>query len=194
MSREWSATDEGAVTEKTGVGTCPQCGTTGAQPGQLLCKGCFVPFSLMTPLRDSGSDPDPTKVLPQVDPDGEYTRVMHQIPGARPAQTRRDTPPRALRLRFPSGEIVPVEPGVRIRLGRDPQYCPAVSFLAAHDNLSRLHATIAVETDGSAWIVDEGSTNGTYVHGYRLAPDERAKLRPGDTIRLAADVTVRVLP
>ncbi len=63
-----------------------------------------------------------------------------------------------------------------------------------HDNLSRLHAIVAVETDGSAWIADEGSTNGTFVHGYRLAAEERAPLRPGDTVRLAADVTVRVLP
>lgn len=183
------------MAEETGVGSCPECGTTGVQPGQLLCRGCFVPFSLMTPARDEGHDPDPTAVLPQVEPDAEHTRVMNLIPGSLPrqAQTRRDAPPRALRLRFPSGEIVPVEPGVRIRLGRDAQYCPAVSFLAVHDNLSRLHATIAVEPDGSAWITDEGSTNGTWVHGYRLATDERAPLRPGDTFRLAADVTVRVL-
>jgi len=50
-----------------------------------------------------------------------------------------------------------------------------------------------VEVDGSAWISDESSTNGTFVHGYRLAPGEQAPLRPGDTIRLASDVTVRVL-
>lgn len=181
--------------EKTGTGVCPECGAAGAQPGQLVCQGCFVPFSLMTPVRDGDEDPDPTAVLPQVDPDSQLTRVINLIPGAlpRPAQTRRDVPPRALRLRFPSGEIVPVEPGVRMRLGRDPQLCPAVSFLAVHDNLSRLHATVAVENDGAAWITDEGSTNGTFVHGYRLAADERATLRPGDTIRLAADVTVRVL-
>ena len=184
--------------QETGAGPCPECGVTGAHPGQLVCQGCFVPFSLMTPARndpDSGPDPDPTKALPQIDPEAEHTRVFTVRPGALPgaAQTRRDSPPRALRLRFPGGEIVPVEPGVRIRLGRDAQFCPAVGFLAVHDNLSRIHATVAVEADGSAWITDEGSTNGTFVHGYRLAADERAAVRPGDTIRLAADVTVRVL-
>jgi hypothetical protein len=181
---------------RTVAGDCPECGTVGAQPGQLVCRGCLVPFSLMPPPpRDGEDDPDPTAVLPQVSPDGERTRVFTVIPGLRPraAQTRRDTPPRALRLSFPSGEIVPVEPGVRIRLGRDPQLCPAVAFLAVHDNLSRLHATVGVEADGTAWIADEGSTNGTFAHGYRLGPGDRAPLRPGDKIRLAADVNVHVL-
>ncbi|NUR00767.1 MAG: FHA domain-containing protein [Streptomyces sp.] len=183
--------------EKTATGVCPECGTGGARPGQLVCQGCLVPFSLMAPpARHGEDDPDPTAVLPQVDADTESTQVITMVPGAlrRPAQTRRDTPPSALRLAFPSGEIVPVEPGVRIRLGRDPQLCPAVAFLAVHDNLSRLHATVGVDADGSAWIADEGSTNGTFAHGYRLGPGDRAPLRPGDKIRMAADVNVHVLP
>ncbi|WP_328916573.1 MULTISPECIES: FHA domain-containing protein [unclassified Streptomyces] len=177
--------------EETGAGNCPECGTPGAQPGQLICQGCFVPFSLMKPARDDISDPDPTEALPQVGPEVEHTRVIAVLSGT--AKTRRDTPARALRLRFPGGEIVPVEPGYRLRLGRDPQMCPAVNFLAVHDNLSRIHATVRVESDGSAWIVDEGSTNGTFAHGYRLTAGTEAPLRPGDTIRLAADVTVQVL-
>jgi hypothetical protein len=200
---------------------CPHCGTD-RQPGQLLCHHCYVPFSLAVPVapvapsqpadvspadRGPGSAPAARPPLSRApsgrsaDPrlrtsgDPDHTRVINVIPGALrgPAQTRRDAPPRALRLRFPSGEIVPVEPGVRIRLGRDAQMCPAVKFLAVYDNLSRLHAVVGVETDGSAWITDEGSTNGTFVHGYRLAPEERATLRPGDTVRLASDVTVNVL-
>jgi hypothetical protein len=195
---------------------CPQCGTD-RQPGQLLCHSCYVPFSLAT-LAVSVAVTEPAKHVPAPGPavqpsppragstepadrrspaggDPDHTRVIKVIPGAQhgPAETRRDAPPRALRLRFPNGEIVPVEPGVRIRLGRDAQMCPAVKSLAAYDNLSRLHAVVGVETDGSAWITDEGSTNGTFVHGYRLAPEERATLRPGDTVRLASDVTVNVL-
>lgn len=191
--------------EAAGAGSCPECGTV-VRPGQLLCQGCFVPFPLMAAARAARTPPpeaartappEPTALLPRTRPaaDSEHTRVINVIPGAlpRPVETRRDAPPRALRLRFPSGEIVPVEPGNTIRLGRDPKYCPAVHFLSAHDNLSRIHATIGVEPDGSAWITDESSTNGTFAHGYRLAPGERAPVHPGDTIRLAADVTVRVL-
>ncbi len=187
--------------EDTGVGPCPECGTTGAHSGQLVCQGCYVPFALMTPARRGDADPDPTELLPHVDAKGAgdagdaVTRVLDLGAAARPGigQTRRDAPPRALRLSFPGGEIVSVEPGVRIRLGRDPKFCPAVGFLASHDNLSRIHATLGVETDGSAWITDEGSTNGTFAHGYRLAANARTAVRPGDTVRLAADVIVRVL-
>jgi hypothetical protein len=183
------------MAEKTATGVCPQCGTPGAQPGQLVCRGCFVPFSLMTPPQDGEHDPDPTAVLPQVGPDAEPTRVIALAAGLthRPARTRGDAPPQALRLSFPGGETVMVQPGVRIRLGRDPRLCPAVAFLVAHDDLSRLHATVGVEADGSAWIADEGSTNGTFAHGYRLVSGQRAPLRPGDRIRLAADVNVQVL-
>ncbi|MFI0719665.1 FHA domain-containing protein [Streptomyces sp. NPDC021203] len=99
-----------------------------------------------------------------------------------------------MRLHFPDGEIVEVAAGYSIRLGRDPQLCPAVTFLARRDNLSRVHAWVGVETDGSAWITDEDSTNGTFVRGYRLTPNEATPLRPGDTFRLAADVHVNVLP
>lgn len=193
--------------EETGVGPCPECGTTGSHPRQLVCQGCFVPFSLMTPVRRGDGDPDPTEPLPYVDAKDAkeaegardagdaVTRVLDLGAAARPGfgQTRRDAPPRALRLSFPGGEVVSVEPGVCIRLGRDPQFCPAVSFLASHDNLSRIHATVGVEADGSAWIIDEGSTNGTFAHGYRLAANARTAVRPGDTVRLAADLTVRVL-
>lgn len=76
----------------------------------------------MKPARDDISDPDPTEALPQVGPEVEHTRVIAVLSGT--AKTRRDTPARALRLRFPGGEIVPVEPGYRLRLGRDPQMCP----------------------------------------------------------------------
>jgi hypothetical protein len=178
------------------AGPCPECGATGAHAGQLVCQGCLVPFAEEAVDILAADDIDATDALPQIDGrEAEHTRVIQLIPGslARTAQTRRDTPAQALRLRFPGDETVTVEPGVRIRLGRDPRLCPAVKFLAAHDNLSRLHATFAVEADGSASITDEGSTNGTFVHGYRLAPLEPAAVRPGDTVRLAADVTVRIL-
>jgi hypothetical protein len=133
---------------------------------------------------------------PEPRADTEHTRVINVIPGALPraARTRRDIPVDALRLHFPSGDVVEVAPGYSIRLGRDPQLCPAVTFLADRDNLSRIHARVGVEADGSAWITDEGSTNGTYVRGYRLTANHKAALRPGETFRLAADVHVSVLP
>lgn len=208
--------------EETGAGSCPECGTPVSFAGQLVCQGCFVPFALMAAAHAAAeprvSPTAPTERLPRPAPprpaqpppaapaamaregraadDSEHTRVIHVIPGAppHPAGTRRDVPLHVLRLHFPDGEVVEVAPGYSIRLGRDPQLCPAVTFLARRDNLSRIHARVGVEADGSAWIADEGSTNGTYVRGYRLPSNEQAPLRPGDTFRLAADVNVNVLP
>ncbi|NUP38345.1 MAG: FHA domain-containing protein, partial [Streptomyces sp.] len=190
----------------------------GSFAGQLVCQGCFVPFALMasvhaaaeptdspTPVTERLPRPAPRRAADPRDPapgagaaaeDSEHTRVINVIPGVlpRPARTRRDVALHVLRLHFPDGETVEVAAGYSIRLGRDPQLCPAVTFLARRDNLSRIHARVGVEADGSAWITDEGSTNGTYVRGYRLGANEAAPLQPGDTFRLAADVTVNVLP
>ncbi|WP_329137281.1 FHA domain-containing protein [Streptomyces sp. NBC_01476] len=171
------------------LGTCPQCGAPDVRPGQLVCRGCFVPFSLMAP------PPLAPETSLQSDPQAAPTRILDLGPGVLPDPRPSDAcpPARTLRLHFPDGESVPVSPGVRVRLGRDPHLCPAVTFLAARRNLSRVHATVAVDPDGSVWITDEGSTNGTFVNERRLPPEHRTALRTGDTIRLAADVTVRVL-
>ncbi|MEU3463064.1 FHA domain-containing protein [Streptomyces sp. NPDC006733] len=153
---------------------CPECGLAGAVTGQLVCRGCYVPFALMTAA---------SRAVPST--------VTVPAPVPVPGITRRDAPGRALRLVFADGAAV-VEPGGRIRLGRDPQQCPAVRFLAGRDNLSRLHASVAVDPDGSGWITDEGSTNGTFVRGARIPAGERVALHPGDALRLAADVSARV--
>ncbi|MFG1808331.1 FHA domain-containing protein [Streptomyces sp. NPDC049040] len=152
--------------------------------------------------RPAAAGPDtPEAAPPRAEPpraaaEAEYTRLTNLVPGARPGseRTRREASVHALRLCFPGGDVVEVAAGFSIRLGRDPQLCPAVVFLADRDNLSRIHARVGLETDGTAWITDEDSTNGTYVGGYRLATNQRAPLRPGDTFRLAADVHVSVLP
>ena len=60
------------------------------------------------------------------------------------------------------------------------------------DGLSRLHATVYREGD-RIWVVDENSTNGTFVNGERVAPGG-TPLRSGDTIRIGhrTDLTVRI--
>jgi pSer/pThr/pTyr-binding forkhead associated (FHA) protein len=60
------------------------------------------------------------------------------------------------------------------------------------DGLSRLHATVYREDD-RIWVVDENSTNGTFVNGARAAAGG-TPLRNGDTIRIGhrTDLTVRI--
>ena len=58
------------------------------------------------------------------------------------------------------------------------------------DGLSRLHATVYREGD-NAWIVDEDSTNGTFVNGEPVRP-AGTPLRDGDVIRIGNHTNMRV--
>lgn len=60
----------------------------------------------------------------------------------------------------------------------------------ADDGLSRLHATIYRDGD-RVWIVDENSSNGTFVNGARAAP-AGTPLRNGDSIRIGHRTTLKV--
>src|SRR5581483_4559385 len=50
--------------------------------------------------------------------------------------------------------------------------------------MSRRHARFTLEQDGTAWVEDLGSMNGTFVNGKRI--DRRQQLRLGDEVRLSA--------
>ncbi len=52
--------------------------------------------------------------------------------------------------------------------------------------ISLLHCTI-LDEDGSFWIRDEQSNNGTYLNGKKLLEFEKNLLRDGDTISLAPE-------
>jgi pSer/pThr/pTyr-binding forkhead associated (FHA) protein len=52
------------------------------------------------------------------------------------------------------------------------------------------HARIEAQRDG-IWIVDLGSTNGTFVNGQRI--DGRRRLRPGDVVKIG-DTELQVEP
>jgi pSer/pThr/pTyr-binding forkhead associated (FHA) protein/S1-C subfamily serine protease len=66
------------------------------------------------------------------------------------------------------------------RLGRDPAL--DVAFDPGDDVVSAVHARVWREADGSWWIEDLGSTNGTWLNGRRLGAAER--LRTGDRFTL----------
>jgi pSer/pThr/pTyr-binding forkhead associated (FHA) protein len=60
----------------------------------------------------------------------------------------------------------------------------------ADDGLSRLHATVYNE-GGRVWIVDENSSNGTFVNGERVQPGGRP-LRHGDSIKIGHQTVLKV--
>lgn len=56
-------------------------------------------------------------------------------------------------------------------------------FGALHHGVSRIHAKFVINND-RLYIVDLGSSNGTYVHRTRLHPQEPALINTGDEILL----------
>src|SRR5512142_2200648 len=63
----------------------------------------------------------------------------------------------------PAREPVRLPAGGRLAIGRD----PACELCVADPSLSRRHALLVRE--GATWfVVDEGSSNGTYVNGERI--------------------------
>lgn len=59
--------------------------------------------------------------------------------------------------------------------------------------VSRYHASIKVDKSKKAYIVDNGSTNGTLVNGIKIAPGKPVRIKHGDNIVLGnADITSQV--
>jgi hypothetical protein len=109
----------------------------------------------------------------------------------KPLTTPQPSPASRLGLRFPAGEVV-LARGERARLGRSHRKSEYAKLLP-HSNVSRLHATVGVDTDGAGWIRDEHSTNRTFVNGEPIRPGIPVPLKPGDIIRLGGTATARVL-
>ena len=61
---------------------------------------------------------------------------------------------------------------------------PVSDILLDGNGVSRRHAVITRE-GGEVRVRDEHSTNGTFVNGRRLLPEETVPLCPGDTLTIA---------
>lgn len=59
-----------------------------------------------------------------------------------------------------------------------------VDIVVDHPSVSRVHARLVREGENYS-LIDLNSTNGTYLNGQRLAPDEICPLKDGDEIRFA---------
>ncbi|GAA1255750.1 hypothetical protein GCM10009677_02130 [Sphaerisporangium rubeum] len=107
-------------------------------------------------------------------------------PGTRTGRT-------LLRLTFGDGDVVEVEPGTDVRLGRDPAWSPHADLLAPYGHMSRRHATVGLRESGTAWIlVEPGTRNDTYAGDDLVEPGRRVALADGCVLRLSRRVPVRV--
>jgi hypothetical protein len=100
-----------------------------------------------------------------------------------------------LRFRWGTGQAdasgVDVQAGEELVLGREVPNT-RVPALGAFDNVSRTHATVGISANGTAWVRDEGSTNGTFVDGRRVPASTVVALRDGAELRLASNIRAAV--
>ncbi|MFJ9445046.1 FHA domain-containing protein [Kitasatospora sp. NPDC101235] len=148
---------------------CPHCGAPVPVPTNQVCVACQRMLGEVRPSRAAGA--------------GEQAGDVHA--------TRRDIPTVVLRIRFGAVERT-VTPGSTLLLGRAPAAHTTRGLLERYDNVSRQHATVGLEPDGTAWVRDEHSTNGTFVNSSPVSAGARTPLRDGDVLRLAADCTLGI--
>lgn len=85
-------------------------------------------------------------------------------------------------------EPITLKPATRTVLGRHDDTSSSnpdvdlTPFGALEKGVSRRHATIERSED-TLTLIDEGSSNGTFLNGQKLIPDQPRVLRDGDEIR-----------
>lgn len=156
------------------MATCPACAAQ-VGPDDLICYTC-------------GSNLPKTRAS---DSDAEVPITVAQKAVVRPKQPNGGISSTVLRITFPAGNVE-VPAGTSVLLGRDPAESLVAAAFEDCENVSRRHALVRVDDAGRATIMDENSTNGTFVNGDRLLPGLEVRIVDGDTIRLAADVTGKV--
>jgi class 3 adenylate cyclase len=96
-------------------------------------------------------------------------------------EKRHDTPLRGsvVTLASPDGRTVEVRDGEvvgRTAVGRE--------ALEIHEEISRRHARF-VMSEGRWFVIDLGSSNGTFLEGQRLSPNERVQIRNGQRLKIS---------
>jgi diguanylate cyclase (GGDEF)-like protein len=86
------------------------------------------------------------------------------------------------------GTMLPLSEQVTT-LGRSPD----TTFQLDDITVSRQHALLSIDPDGSVRITDEGSSNGTFVNGVRIARHCPRRLEDGDRVQLGTTVVLKLV-
>lgn len=99
------------------------------------------------------------------------------------------TPKRPLKLGIASPFLIVFHGGIpgalhplippRMQLGR----AATNALRLSDDTVSRTHAAFEVRDDRSVWVMDLGSSAGTFLNGEKLIPREPRRLSPGDRLQ-----------
>jgi FHA domain len=103
-------------------------------------------------------------------------------------------------LRFPDSypERTIELTGPQMRIGRrsvSRETAPEIDLTGppADPGVSRLHAILLSQPDGTWAVVDPGSENGTTVNGSEIAPDQPVPLHDGDSIHIGAWTSIAII-
>ncbi len=152
--------------------TCPNCHNVNA-PGLIVCANCGI-FLFGRAGKTNKLDMDVIFATPlEEQPTGEeYAAGQH------PIFVEIDGQCLALPVResLVIGRLSPVpgDPKPDIRLNK---------FSADELGVSRQHLKITLQ-GGETYVADLGSSNGTFLNGRRLRPNQNYVLRSGDELRL----------
>jgi len=153
---------------------CPYCACANRE-GVLFCEECGQPFVGMEDVLDV------TQMVPQ-EPGGYADRLAWgtaRFDAATSIVFRvRDFPDPVTLLGQEQILLGRSEPGAEGELGLD-----LALYDAAEQGVSRRHALIR-RGEETLMLLDLGSTNGTFLNGQRLPPQQPRVLRDGDEIRL----------
>jgi hypothetical protein len=164
---------------------CPACSSvTMTTPGQLaVCFSCGQPL--------------PRDIGPSASAQGAAAVREQQYPLTGGMQSPLEPPPNpyGAQAGATTAHIVgiagtfAVRPGIEVRVGRDPAQCP---ITLSEPRVSGVHATLKFE-GGRLMVRDEGSNNGSYVDGTRIASGAWTPVRAGGTVRFGPiEFTVRL--
>jgi hypothetical protein len=191
------------VSAQPGPRPCPNCGTE--RSGQF-CEACGFDFnSAQAPSRPAvgpihgaptisapvirrgggppaGAGPDTANWSAVVGSDRAYYDSVVAAGGADAATIKfpEYCPERRFQLSGPQMRIGRISPSRG--------FVPEIDLTGppADPGVSRLHAVLIPEPDGTWAILDPGSENGTQVNSVEIAADQRVRLHDGDHIHLGA--------
>jgi hypothetical protein len=154
---------------------CPICQR--ARTGQF-CEGCGHDFDAAQELQAAVAA-DGQAWTAVIRADRRYFDSMTEADGCEtePAEFPVGLPERQLQLAGAQMQI-----GRSSRSGIQPDI--DLSGPPADTGVSRRHAVLLAEPDGTWVLMDQGSANGTLLNGLEVTPNERAPLRDGDEISI----------
>ena len=84
-----------------------------------------------------------------------------------------------------------IDEGKRFSVGRTKENDIAID----HSSVSKLHASVLLNSEGKLVIADTGSTNGTFLNDERIAYGKAIEIYPGDRVKFGAvDVVLEYTP